>query len=55
MSGDPVGDTFNGIARFGRIFGGTLEETESNLGKIDGFGKAAIETEQAISQLSEML
>lgn len=55
MSGDPVGDTFNGIARFGRIFGGTLEETESNLGEIDGFGKAAIETEQAISNFRNVI
>ena len=55
MAGDPVGDTFNGIARFGRIFGGTLEETESNLGEIDGFGKAAIETEQAISNFRNVM
>lgn len=51
MTGDPIGETFNGIARFGRIFGGTLEDTESNLGKIDGFGRSAIETEQALSNL----
>jgi len=55
LAADPMGDTFNGIARFGRIFGGTLEETESNLGKIDGFGKSAIETEQAISNFRNVI
>lgn len=55
MTGDPIGETFNGIARFGRIFGGTLEDTESNLGKIDGFGKSAIETEQAISNFRNVI
>ena len=55
MTGDPIGETFNGIARFGRIFGGTLEDTESNLGKIDDFGRSAIETEQAISNFRNVI
>lgn len=55
LAGDPLGQTFNEMARFTRIFGGTLEETESNLGNVDDMGRAAIKTEQAIANLRSAL
>jgi hypothetical protein len=55
MTGDATGQTFSEIARFGRIFGGTLEETESNLGNLDAAGNAMINTEQAIARFRSQL
>jgi len=51
MTGDATGATFNSIARFGRIFGGTLEETASNLGNLDSTARTNIEVEKSLRNL----